>query len=124
MAPFRIKCAQILLQVAQAHPAVMSAPAPVVNFEEIGSDSLEFKLYAFVHDLNTSGSTRTDLRIAILDAFHEAGIAMASQQTDITLRDMDWLRDAVQLYVANALNGHAAGHAGRAPVKHEMEPSG
>jgi potassium-dependent mechanosensitive channel len=114
----------ILLQVAQAHPAVMSAPAPVVNFEDIGSDSLEFKLYAFVHDLNTSGSTRTDLRIAILDAFHEAGIAMASQQTDITLRDMDWLRDAVQLYVANALNGHAAGQAGRAPVKHEMEPSG
>jgi potassium efflux system protein len=114
----------ILLQVAQAHPAVMRTPAPVVNFEEIGSDSLEFKLYAFVHDLNTSGSTRTDLRIAILDAFHDAGIAMASQQTDITLRDMDWLRDAVQLYVANALNGHAAENAGRAPVKHEMESSG
>ena len=114
----------ILLQVAQAHPAVMGTPAPVVNFEEIGSDSLEFKLYAFVHDLNTSGSTRTDLRIAILDAFHDAGIAMASQQTDITLRDMDWLRDAVQLYVANALNGHAAENAGRAPAKREMEPSG
>jgi potassium efflux system protein len=114
----------ILLQVAQAHPAVMRTPAPVVNFEEIGSDSLEFKLYAFVYDLNTSGSTRTDLRIAILDAFHDAGIAMASQQTDITLRDMDWLRDAVQLYVANALNGHAAENAGSAPVKHEMEPSG
>ena len=114
----------ILLQVAQAHPAVMGTPAPVVNFEEIGSNSLEFKLYAFVHDLNTSGSTRTDLRIAILDAFHDAGIAMASQQTDITLRDMDWLRDAVQLYVANALNGHAAENAGRAPAKREMEPSG
>jgi small-conductance mechanosensitive channel len=114
----------VLLQVAQAHPAVTATPAPLVIFEEIGSDGLEFKLYAFVHDLNTSGSTRTDLRIAILGAFHDAGIAMASQQTDIALRDMDWLRDAVQLYVANALNGRAAEHAGSAPAKREMEPSG
>ena len=44
----------ILLQVAQANPAIMRAPAPFADFENIGGDALEFKLYAFVHDLNAS----------------------------------------------------------------------
>ncbi len=114
----------ILLQVAQAHPAVMRAPAPFVDFENIGGNALEFKLYAFVYDLNASGSVRTDLHIAILDAFHAASIAMASQQTDITLRDMDWLRDAVKLYVANALDGHTAGNGSSASASRRIEPSG
>ena len=114
----------ILLQVAQAHPAVMRAPAPVVDFEDIGGDALQFKLYAFVYDLNASGTVRSDLRMAILDAFHAAGIALATQQSEITLRDMEWLKDAVQLYVANALKGHTAANAGSTPAKRELEPSG
>ena len=114
----------ILRQAAQAHPAVMRTPAPTVDFEDFGAGTFDFKLNAFVHDLNTSGSTRTELRLAILDAFQAAGIAIASQQTDITLRDMDWLRDAVKLYVANALDGHAAGNGSGASVNRQAEPSG
>ncbi len=112
----------ILQQVAKAHPAIMRTPAPFIDFEDFGAGTFDFKLYAFIYDLNTSGSTRTDLRLAILDAFHAAGIAIASQQTDITLRDMDWLRDAVKLYVANALDGHTAGSG--TSVNRQTEPSG
>jgi small-conductance mechanosensitive channel len=72
----------ILLKVAQDNPNVMSAPAPSVDFEEFGADSLNFKLYAFVYDLTKAGNTGTDLRIAILDAFNEAGIAIPFRQTD------------------------------------------
>ena len=114
----------ILQQAAKAHPAVMRTPAPTVDFEDFGAGTFDFKLYAFIYDLNTSGSTRTDLRLAILDAFQAAGIAIASQQTDITLRDMDWLRDAVKLYVANALDGHAAGNGSGTSVNRQTEPSG
>ena len=115
----------ILLEVAQAHPAVMRSPAPVADFEDIGGSALEFKLYAFVYDLNSSGTVRTDLRIAVLDAFQAAGIALATQQSDITLRDMDWLRDAVKLYVAKALDGHAAesGNGSGASTSRRIEPS-
>jgi potassium efflux system protein len=99
------KVKEILLQVAAVHAAVMRAPAPSASFEDIGGNALEFKLYAFVYDLNASGKVRSDLRMAILDAFHAEGIALATQQGD-----MGWLRDAVQLYVANALENHTAGN--------------
>jgi small-conductance mechanosensitive channel len=94
----------ILLKVAQDNSNVMATPAPSVDFEEFGADSLNFKLYAFVYDLNKSGSTSTDLRIAILDAFNEAGIAIPFRQTDVTLRE------AVAEYVSGSHNGTRSGN--------------
>src|SRR6266508_3358558 len=45
-----------------------------------------------------TGSASTDLRIAILDAFNEAGIAMPPR------RRMDWLREAVAEYLSGFSN--------------------
>ena len=94
-----------LLKVAQDNPNVMTTPAASVDFD-FGADSLNFKLYAFVYDLNKGGSTSTDLRIAILDAFNEAGIAMPFRQTG----DMDWFREAVAEYVSRSHNGSGSGN--------------
>jgi potassium-dependent mechanosensitive channel len=107
---------EILLKVAQNNPSVTVMPAPSVYFDDFGAGTLDFKLFAFIHDLNASSSVRTQLRLAILDTFDAAGIAIASQQTDVALRDMDWLKDAVTLYVAKALDGQAAGNGGSAPA--------
>jgi small-conductance mechanosensitive channel len=63
------KAKAILLKVAQDNPNVMATPAPSVVFEEFG-DNFTFKLYVF-HDLHKE--VGTDLRMAILEAFHEAG---------------------------------------------------
>ena len=112
------KAKAILLKVAQDNPNVMTTPAPSVDFEDFGPDSLNFKLYAFVHDLNKGGSTSTDLRIAILDAFNEAGIAIPFRQTDVTLRNMDWLRDAVAEYVSASYNGTGSGNGKPAALTH------
>ena len=98
-----------LLKVAQDNPNVMTTPAPSVDFD-FGADSLNFKLYAFVYDLNKGGSTSTDLRIAILDAFNEAGIAMPFRQTDAMPQNMDWLREAVAEYVSRSHNGSGSGN--------------
>ncbi len=90
----------------------MATPAPSVDFEEFGgADSLSFKLYVFVYDLNKAGSTSTDLRIAILDAFNEAGIAIPFRQTNVTLKSMDWLREAVTEHVPGSDNGMCSGTA-------------
>jgi potassium-dependent mechanosensitive channel len=64
------KAKAILLKVAQDNPNVMATPAPSVVLEDFG-DNFTFKLYVF-HDLNKD--VPTDLRMAILDAFHEAGL--------------------------------------------------
>jgi potassium-dependent mechanosensitive channel len=98
-----------LLKVARDNPNVMTTPAPSVDFD-FGADSLNFKLYAFVYDLNKGGSTSTDLRIAILDAFNEAGIAMPFRQTDATPQNMDWFREAVAEYVSRSHNGSGSGN--------------
>ena len=102
-----------LLKVAQDNPNVMTTPAPSVDFD-FGADTLNFKLYAFVDDLDKGGSTSTDLRFAILDAFSEAGIAMPFQrQTDVTSQNLDWLREAAAEYVSGS-KGIGSGN-GKAP---------
>jgi potassium efflux system protein len=102
-----------LLKVAQDNPDVMTMPAPSVDFD-FGADTLNFKLYAFVDDLNRGGTTSTDLRIAILDAFNEAGIAMPFRQTNSTPLNIDQLREAVAEYVSGSSNGMGSGN-GKAP---------
>jgi potassium-dependent mechanosensitive channel len=104
--PRKVKA--ILLKVAYAHPNVMTAPEPSVDFEDFGASSLNFKLYAYIGDLTKAAATRTDLRIAILDAFNEAGIVFPTPQTEITIRDMDWLRAAIADYASGADNGKGA----------------
>ena len=98
-----------LLKVAQDNPNVMTTPAASVDFD-FGADSLNFELYAFVYDLNKGGSTSTDLRIAILDAFNEAGIAMPFRQTGAMPQNMDWFREAVAEYVSRSHNGSGSGN--------------
>jgi small-conductance mechanosensitive channel len=96
-----------LLKVAQDNPNVMTMPAPSVDFD-FGADALNFNLYAFVDDLNKGGSTSTDLRIAILDAFNEAGIAF--RQTDASPQNMDWLRKEIAEYMSGSHNGRDSGN--------------
>ena len=63
------KAKAVLLKVAQDNPNVLKTPAPSVVFEDFG-ESFSFKLYV-CYDLNKD--VGTDLRMAILEAFHEEG---------------------------------------------------
>jgi small-conductance mechanosensitive channel len=110
-----------LLKVAQDNPHVMTTPAPSVDFD-FGADNLNFKLYAFVDDLNKGGGTSTDLRIAILDAFNEAGIAIPFRQTDATPQNMDWLREAVAQYISGSHNGTGSGNGKAYGVPKQVIP--
>ena len=85
----------VLLRVASNHPEVLTAPEPSVTLDEFAATSLRFTLYAFVGDIAKSGKVRTDLAMAILDAFDKADIAIPCGQTDITIRQMDWLREMI-----------------------------
>ena len=91
----------ILLKVAQDHPNVLTLPAPSFDFEDFGLDGLTFKLYAFI-DLDAGGNATTDLRIAILEAFQEAGIAIPSRQAEVTLQTIDLLRETAEHLSGNS----------------------
>src|SRR5215468_911024 len=91
----------ILLKVAHDHPSVLTLPAPSYDFDDFGVDGLTFKLYAFV-DLRAGGNVAADLRIAILDAFQEAGISIPSRQAEVTLQSIDLLRETAEYLSSDA----------------------
>jgi len=113
-----------LLAVAQKNGEVLTAPAPSVTLDEFAASSINFTLYAFIGDVGKSGAIRTDLAIAILDAFAEAGIAIPSGRSEITIRNFDTLREMIAQN-ATLASGKGPANGGRksssedaaAPVK-------
>jgi potassium-dependent mechanosensitive channel len=96
----------VLLKVAQENSDVLKVPEPFVMLDEFAAASLNFTLYAFVGDINKSGNVRTELAIAILDAFSKAGIVMPFGHTDIALQKMDWLREMIAEFASLPVERH------------------
>jgi small-conductance mechanosensitive channel len=84
-----------LLAVAQKHPEVLTAPAPSVTLDDFAASNITFTLYAFIAEITKNGAIRTDLAIGILDAFAEAGIAIPAGRNEITIRNLDSLREMI-----------------------------
>jgi potassium-dependent mechanosensitive channel len=104
----------VLLKVAADNPDVLKTPEPAVTLDEFSPASVNFTLYAFIADITKTGSVRTELSMAILGAFNQAGIVIPFGQTDVTIRQMDWLRDIVADYASPAKTQHA-GNGRRSP---------
>ena len=101
----------VLLTVAGGNPDVLKTPEPVVTLDEFSPASINFTLYTFVGDINKAGSVRTQLSMAVLDAFAEAGIEIPYGQTDVAVRKMDWLRDIIGEFTS--LPGESPGNGSR-----------
>ena len=104
----------VLLKVAGDNRDVLKTPEPAVRLDEFSPASVNFTLYAFIADITKTGSVRTELSMAILGAFNEAGIVIPFGQTDVTIRKMDWLRDLIADYASPA-NAQHAGNGRRSP---------
>ena len=104
----------VLLKVAADNPDVLKTPEPAVTLDEFAAGSVNFTLYAFIADIAKTGGVRTQLAMAILEAFNETGIVIPFGQTDVTIRQMDWLRDIVAEYASPATAQHS-GNGSRIP---------
>jgi small-conductance mechanosensitive channel len=73
---------EILVGVARKHPAVLANPAPFAIFDRFGESALNFTLlcWSFV---DTFFIARSELTIAINNAFKEAGIEIPFPQQDV-----------------------------------------
>jgi small-conductance mechanosensitive channel len=98
----------LLLKIAHDNPDVLRIPEPVVDLKEFGALSLNFALYVSIDNINKTVKIRTDLSIAILAAFAEAGIDIPFPQTDISIRNLDRLREATAGSAARAADRGAA----------------
>jgi small-conductance mechanosensitive channel len=81
---------RILLEAAAAHPDVLEDPAPEVEFEEVGTRALRFKLQVWsTEHMNTAGRLRSDLNFAVWEKLVAAGIEPRSQphlREDVRMR--------------------------------------
>ena len=109
----------MLLNVAADNPDVLRTPEPVVTLDEFSPASINFTLYAFIGDINKTGSIRTQLSMAILDAFAEVGIEIPYGQMDVTVRKMDWLRDIIGEFTSLPVE-RRPGNGSRTPSHHSI----
>lgn len=70
----------ILIKVAKAHKNVLKNPEPFVVFEEFADSALQFQLYIGVESSFASNIVKSDIRYAIMKAFHKEGIEIPFPQ--------------------------------------------
>jgi small-conductance mechanosensitive channel len=85
----------VLLEVAQNNEQVLSEPEPFVYFNDFADSSLNFTLYAYTVNVRRRLRVATELRLAILKAFREKGIEIPYPQTDVHMRDISWIKQAI-----------------------------
>lgn len=72
----------VLIGIANKHPAVLADPAPMVVFDRLADSSLNFTLLCWSL-VQRWFLTRSELTIAINNAFKEAGIEIPFPQQDV-----------------------------------------
>lgn len=86
---------EILLDVANQHPLTLSYPEPAAFFIEFGASSLDFMLFAYLADVGNGYGARSDIRFEIFKRFKEAGIEIPFAQSDVTIRNLDTVLEAL-----------------------------
>jgi potassium efflux system protein len=85
-----------LVDVAKAHPNVMTDPKPYVLFNAFGDSTLDFQLRIFIPHIDHLIAVRHDLHFAIIEAFRKEGIEIAFPQRDLHIRSINDLAGLVQ----------------------------
>lgn len=114
----------ILLACARSHEFVAAAPEPNVLFTAFGESALNFELRCFVVDVDQLGKTRSDLRFEIFRRFKEAGINIPYPQSDINVRNLDRLVEAIGRQDGKSVTPTPSAGAGPTSVQETPPSSG
>jgi len=77
---------ETLEKCAQEHPQVENTPKPQARFLDFGDSSLDFELLFWTRDTFLVEFTRSDIRVAIDQAFREKDIHIPFPQRDLHLK--------------------------------------
>ena len=75
---------RILLEIAQAHPAVLDDPPPQVLLLEFADDALKFELWVYL-EFRQGLKTKDQLLVQIDEAFRENGIRLGGPSVKVEL---------------------------------------
>lgn len=68
---------------------ILTIPAPFIQVSEFADNSVNFKVYFWVADLDNAGGLLSDVLAYIYAAFNKAGIELPYPQRDLHLRSVD-----------------------------------
>ncbi len=80
------KVQEVLLRCANEHPLVVRYPEPFISWQDFGASSLDFDLRAYLSDISSGLTVRTELRFAIYKAFAEEGVEIPFPQSDVHVK--------------------------------------
>lgn len=89
---------EVLLACAKDHPLILRYPEPAVYFLEFGDSALVFGLRAYLADIGTGYTTRSDLRFEILKRFRAEGIEIPFPQRDVNVRNLNIEMPGIKSY--------------------------
>jgi small-conductance mechanosensitive channel len=78
----------ILKQVATDHPEVLTDPEPSAIFTGFGESSIDFELRVWISDINRRLRIRSELGLAVDQAFRAAEIVIPFPQRDLHLQSI------------------------------------
>jgi small-conductance mechanosensitive channel len=75
----------VLKKVIDQHELVIRSPEPIVLFKEFADSALTFEVHFWIHmkRMMDGEKVRSEIRVAMDDAFRDAGIVIAFPQRDV-----------------------------------------
>lgn len=82
------KVREVLLAVAEDHPAVRALPAPVIIFTKFGDSSLDIELRCFIRNIRDVFTVSSELRFDVDNAFRKNKITIPFPQRDLHVKTL------------------------------------
>ena len=79
------KAKVILMELLKNEERIIHNPAPIVQYEQFGSSSIDIRIYFWTNHMNDANATRSDLIIAINTAFAANNLIIPYPQQDVYL---------------------------------------
>jgi small-conductance mechanosensitive channel len=79
----------IIISAFADRKEVLTIPAPLVLLSDFGANSINFKAYFWVSDLDNAGTQQSDVLTFIYNALNKAGIEIPYPQQDLHIRSID-----------------------------------